>query len=174
MKFKLSSLVYLLLICVLIAPVFSPAVYAKVLYGPETFEKTGSDPVSFRSYADIANGAGFIAISNGAMPGKLYIKRNSGDGSSQNMSVMFNGQEIAVDQDLLDSLISRDVLAQGNNSLEFLINNSHQYSYTMWLENDSPGIEILTPTTDTSSSGTIFLSGYVQDLNLTNSNKQSE
>ncbi len=169
MRLRVSSLAYLLVVCFLIAPIFSPCVYASVVYGPETFVKSGSDDAAFGSYIDLINGSGAINLSDVQNPYKLFIRKNSGDESADNMSLLLNGGEIAVNQELLNALLSRNVSLNGNNTLEFFINNSRQYSYTMWVENDSPCIQILTPRTDTESDCTSFLSGLVQDLNMTTS-----
>jgi hypothetical protein len=68
MRLRVSSLAYLLIICVLIAPVFSPVVYASVLYGPEKYTRTAgsiSGTVKVDNSIGSKNGGNSDLILNG-------------------------------------------------------------------------------------------------------------
>ncbi len=142
----------------LVAQIFYPCVFASVVYGPVTFESDGSGQSSFQQSFDINNTSDLF---------RLYLRNNLGVNASDNLSLLLNGQQVLSGQDLLTNLTGIDVSLSNSNLLDLIVNNSVFSSYTAWIEDGTPGIKILTPTTDTVSDDAILLSGLVQDLNNT-------
>lgn len=67
MRLRVSSLAYLLIICMLIAPVFTPAVYASVIYGPEKYTRTtGAAGKTVQASSAIASSTGGVDLFNGS------------------------------------------------------------------------------------------------------------
>ncbi len=139
----------------LVAQIFYPVAFASVVYGPETFEGGVSGQSTFGRNFNVDNASDFY---------RLYV-RSMGN-ASDNLSVFLNGLEVLTGEDFSGSIASLDVNLSSSNLLQVLLNGSRS-SYTAWIENGTPGIKILTPTTDTVSNGPVMLSGLVQDLNNT-------
>jgi hypothetical protein len=149
-------MVSILVIVMLVAQIFCPVAFGSVVYGPETFEDSGSGQATFERLFNVSDTSDLY---------QLFVRNNLGNTS--NLSVLLNSGEALTGQDLLEGIIGKNVSLDLNNTLRFLVNSSLFSSYTAWIEDGSPGVRIISPTTDTVANGTILLAGYVQDLNNT-------
>jgi Domain of unknown function (DUF2341). len=141
----------------LLGQIFYPMAFASVVYGPETFESDGSGQATFQRYFDLNDTSDLY---------QLFVRNNLGVNAS-NVSILLNGEGVLTGEELLESLVGKNVSPGLNNSLQFLMNTSLFSSYTAWIEDGTPSIRIISPTTDTVSNGSILLAGFVQDLNET-------
>lgn len=150
------------IIALVLVSILSPAVTASVVYGPARFNRTSGGPALAQdNFSLIRNDGNF----------SLFIK--NGDGAENLTSsalVRLNG-EMAVRANEFNQnifLISKNISVAPANRLEVEIRSIPGGYITLWVEDESPVINILSPWDDAVSNGTITVSSNVTDLNITN------
>jgi len=154
--------VALTVIALIIVSIFSPIVSASIVYGPVTFERTGGSPAAVQDNF-------LLNKINGNYT--LYIKNGDGiDNLSSSSLIRLNGETAVKTNEFNQNvhLITKNISVQQTNQLEVEMRSILGSSITLWVEDETPVIRILTPWDDTASNEPVKVSGTVADLKISN------
>jgi len=150
------------IVALMLVSILSPAVTASVVYGPAQFNRTGGGP-------DLAQDNFSLSRTDGNF--SLFIKNGDGvENLTSSALVRLNGETVVKTNEFNQNvfLISKNISVQPTNGLEVEVRSIPGSYITLWVEDESPVINILSPWDDAVSNGTIKVSGNVTDLNITN------
>jgi hypothetical protein len=103
----------------------------------------------------------------------LYLRNGDSTGKYVENGTIFyvrlNGKDVFTpcDYSLSNQVLKKKVNVSQNNTLEVFAVGAPGSYMTVWLEDESPGIVVISPWDDTVSNGTILLAGYTTDHNVT-------
>ncbi|WP_424357942.1 VWA domain-containing protein [Methanocella sp. MCL-LM] len=165
----MNRLLSVVIILVLLVTVFSPAIEASVVYGPEKFDRNTGAPGAVTSQFQVSDPHGnySLYVRNGDLNGGGDVT----NGASSAI-VRLNGNTLFSAKDFNQNtyLLKKNVTAQDVNDLQVEVRSIPGSYITAWLEDESPDIVILSPWEDTVSEGKVLLAGYTTDRNITSIN----
>lgn len=165
MNFK--RLASVLVVLVLLSSIFCPIVNASVVFGPEKYGRTTGSPNNYNNSFSINNPHGNYSLY--VKNGDLIVNGSSVPNASTSSVVTFNGQEIFRPDDFKKQvcLLKKNVSASSQNELNINMRGVPSSNIHVWLEDEAPDIQILSPWDDTVSNEPITLKGLVTDKSIT-------
>src|SRR5574341_1496403 len=149
-------------IVLILVSIFSPAVSASIVYGHVKFERTDGSPDAVQNNFSLSKINGNYT---------LYVKNGDGENNPSSSSLIWlNGEKVVRTNEFSQNvrLITKNIPVQQTNQLEVEMRSKPGSYITLWVEDETPVIRIISPWDDTVSNEPIRISGTVTDLEISN------
>jgi hypothetical protein len=157
---KPKAFLSLVLAAIILISIFSPAVKASTVYGPEKFERGKGKPVTVKDSFSL----------DSSYRNQILCVRN-GDGAinkSSSSLISLNGVPVVEPKDFNKNVgfIQKNISLEPKKAfdLEVEMRSTPGSQITLWIEDESPFIKIDSPSDDTVSNGIVNVSGSVDPL----------
>ncbi|KCZ72848.1 hypothetical protein ANME2D_01283 [Candidatus Methanoperedens nitroreducens] len=150
-----------IVIALILVSTFSPAATASIVYGPVKFERTNGAPATVQDNFSLSRINGNYT---------LYIQNGDEENNQSSSSLIrLNGETVVRTNEFNQNirLIEKNIAVQEKNELEIQVRSSPGSHTTLWIEDETPLITILSPSDDTASNQPITVSGTIAEAAVT-------
>ncbi|MDJ1420789.1 MAG: VWA domain-containing protein [Candidatus Methanoperedens sp.] len=150
-----------IVIALILVSIFSPAATASIVYGPVKFERTNGAPATVQDNFSLSRINGNYT---------LYIQNGDEENNQSSSSLIrLNGETVVRTNEFNQNirLIEKNISVQEKNELEIQVRSSPGSHTTLWIEDETPLITILSPSDDTASNQPIIVSGTIAEPAVT-------